>query len=55
MARRLARPEPAIALPPALVQSIDANTLDLPNARVLVGSDAHVWPGPYTAGMRSFL
>jgi hypothetical protein len=46
---------PALALPPALVQSIDEYTLDLPNARVLIGSDAHVWPGPYTTGMRSFL
>lgn len=30
-------------------------TLDLPNGTVLVGSDAHVWPGELTTAQRAFL
>lgn len=29
--------------------------IDLPNGTVLVGSDAHYWPGPATPGHRAFL
>lgn len=29
-------------------------TLDMPNGRILVGSDAHVWPGPLTTAQRAF-
>lgn len=52
----MTRLEPAWAPPPpTLVQSINAHTIDLPNGRVLVGSDVHAWPGPLTTGMQSFL
>jgi hypothetical protein len=53
---RIIQSEPirAVAPPPAL-QTIDALSLDLSDARVLIGSDLHTWPGIITTGMRSFL
>lgn len=42
-------PDTSIKLPPGRL------TLDLPNGVVLVGSDAHIWPGYLTTAQRAFL
>lgn len=42
-------PDKAINLPPGRL------TLDLPDGVVLVGSDAHLWPGYLTTAQRAFL
>ena len=56
MSRQLTRQEPVRAVaPPPAAEPIDALSLDLSDARVLIGSDLHAWPGIITTGMRSFL
>lgn len=49
---RLAQPELPLLLPPG---PPDTLSLDLPDGRVLIGSDLHAWPGVITTGMRSFI
>jgi hypothetical protein len=40
---------------PAPLPSPNVHAIDLPNGRVLVGSDLHAWPGSLTTAMQSFL
>ena len=42
-------PDKAIKLPPGRL------TTDIPNGVVLIGSDAHIWPGSLTTAQRAFI
>ena len=42
-------PDKAIKLPPGRL------TTDIPNGTVLIGSDAHIWPGSLTTAQRAFI
>ena len=42
-------PDKALKLPPGRL------SLDIPNGVVIVGSDAHIWPGPLTTAQRAFI
>ena len=42
-------PDKALKLPPGRL------TTDIPNGTVLIGSDAHIWPGSLTTAQRAFI